>query len=419
MKKTYIAALAGAGLATLALSGSAMAFHDGGVARCEGCHSMHNSYGNAVHDTNLATQGTSGAYLLKGSDQSSACLNCHGSGTSTSSYHVATEGSVAGSVPQQFTPGGDFSWTKVDCSGDATRNSFRGHNIISADSGFVADSRAGMVTSPGGTYPNANFHCSSCHDPHGRYRVLADGTVATTGASVIASGSYTSSPAPTATDAVGAYRILAGVGYSPKSLANAGVSHAFVNDVPTAIAPSTYNTTAALGGVRVAYGSGMSEWCANCHGGFHDGSQATSGTINRHPSGNSDKLGATIAGNYNSYVKSGDMTGTQATSFLALVPFEAGLGQNDRAALAALVATTAGPDATANVMCLSCHRAHASGHDSMVRWNHKGTFLAQAGAYSSESGLEPLQRVASYQNKPASDFAQNQRSLCNKCHAKD
>ena len=64
--------------AALLLSSPAMAFHSGGVAECEGCHTMHNSLEGAAV-TSALPQYQSGPYLLKGSDQSSACLNCHNS----------------------------------------------------------------------------------------------------------------------------------------------------------------------------------------------------------------------------------------------------------------------------------------------------------------------------------------------------
>src|SRR5512136_2138180 len=98
-----------AALLTIGLSGMAYAFHDGGVASCEGCHTMHNSIGNTaattvinsssnsikVSHTNGKPQFTGVAYLLKGSDQSSTCLNCH-SGATLSGYHVFTTPLAAG-----------------------------------------------------------------------------------------------------------------------------------------------------------------------------------------------------------------------------------------------------------------------------------------------------------------------------------
>ena len=81
-----------AALITFALGTPAMAFHDDGVARCAGCHTMHNSQdGDDISST-------PGANLLKASDASSVCLECHaGYGQAT------TDGSGYGS-------GGDFYW---------------------------------------------------------------------------------------------------------------------------------------------------------------------------------------------------------------------------------------------------------------------------------------------------------------------
>ena len=58
-------------LITFGLGGTALAFHDGGVAHCDGCHTMHNSVDGATVTTG-ADPGTS---LTIGSDASSTCLN--------------------------------------------------------------------------------------------------------------------------------------------------------------------------------------------------------------------------------------------------------------------------------------------------------------------------------------------------------
>ena len=60
---------------------NAYAFHSGGVAECEGCHSMHNSFEGAPNVTGRTFADGTGPYLLKANDQSGACLNCHGAGT--------------------------------------------------------------------------------------------------------------------------------------------------------------------------------------------------------------------------------------------------------------------------------------------------------------------------------------------------
>jgi hypothetical protein len=64
-------------LFSIGLSSTSYAFHSGGVAECEGCHTMHNSFEGVKMTVNGLAVGTTNAYLLKGSDSSSTCLNCH------------------------------------------------------------------------------------------------------------------------------------------------------------------------------------------------------------------------------------------------------------------------------------------------------------------------------------------------------
>ncbi len=447
--------LAAAAMLTLAASGSAFAFHDGGVAYCEGCHTMHNSSGNQPMNKKVAAL-TGVNYLLQGTDQSSTCLNCHGStAAKAGGYHVLTTDAVAGgTVPSNYTPGGDFAWVKQTYSWVASygaagtsKGERHGHNINAADYSISADTT--LTSAPGGTYPAANLACSSCHDPHGKYRIVdAAGTVqravvggaaaGTVGAvdvnqSLPINGSGSYGAMPTATEAVGVYRLLAGPGYLPDSLAGSGVT-AFTANPPVAVAPSTYNRSEAATDTRVAYGTGMSEWCSNCHTSIHNSTAAyDAGTSFIHPASSDSKLGATILGNYNAYVNSGNFTNSATTAYTSMVPFEE--GSTDRAALALHAVNdgsqTAGADTNSNVMCLSCHRAHASGWDSMTRWNNKSEFLTVGGAYpgaglSGEAGYGELNHgmtqaeiTATFYQRPATVYATYQRSLCNKCHAKD
>ncbi len=414
-------------LVTFGLYGTGYSFHDGGVARCEGCHTMHNSLnGTTMRTAGGMVQFAAGPWLLQGADASSACLNCHGTGDTTSSYHVSTQNVVAGGavVPAQYTPGGDFSWIKYTVN---SVGSVRGHNIISASYSYVQDAR--ITTSPGGDYPASALGCSGCHNPHGQTRRLSDGSFATGGvlgqavAPIEESGSY--GVVPPAGLAVGAYRLLGGAGYSPKA---AGGAVTFANNPPHAVAPSSYNRTdtASGGQTKVAYGTGMSEWCANCHASIHLDAAYTSGTTGlRHPADSQAQLGA-IANNYNAYVKSGDLTGSQATSYNSLVPFEE--NSTDYAALLAESGSTAnnlkGPDTTDNVMCLSCHRAHASGFASMIRYDISDALITDgAGVFEPRSGYTTVDLTAAYygrgDNGAAGGFGAAQRILCNKCHAKD
>jgi predicted CXXCH cytochrome family protein len=131
----------------------------------------------------------------------------------------------------------------------------------------------------------------------------------------------------------------------------------------------------------VAYGKGMSEYCANCHPAILQNGYVSGTNMQVHPAGNGAPLGATITANYHAYVKSGDLSATGA-NYTSLVPFETGV--DDTAALKAMWGSTdgrsgakgAGPiaEATENVSCLSCHRAHASGFESMLRFAHANEF---------------------------------------------
>jgi hypothetical protein len=427
---------------------SAYAFHSGGVAECEGCHTMHNSLESqrmTVDDT--IAVGAGNPYLMQGTDQSSTCLNCHQheGDTGPSSYHISTHENdmPAGVAPIQRTPGGDFGWLKktytwtprAGATPETSDGERHGHSIVAVDFGYSEDITNQQA--PGGTYPAGYLSCISCHDPHGKYRRDATGGISTTGLPIKNSGSYGTSADPTAWAAVGAFRILGGVGYNPKSIQN----WPFTEDVPAAVAPGSYNRTEATTQTRVAYGKGMSEWCANCHPDMHTDSYTSGlgGAGTRHPAGDGSKLGTTFSANYNSYVKSGDLSGVSASSYNSLIPFEEGVADHTLASYSQIKLNAvnndtklAGPDATnANVSCMSCHRAHASGFDSMLRYNLGNEFMTVADATgtpvypdpvanaSQAQGRQIVETQAAYYDRPATKFAPYQRVLCNKCHVKD
>jgi hypothetical protein len=413
-------------LLTIGLSGMAYAFHDGGVAYCEGCHTMHNSVGGvkaASHGySGQAAQYSGNQFLLIGTDQSSTCLFCH-SGATLSSYHVMTTGTLTGVGPANYTPGGDFAWlTKSypaasDLHSSAVPGERHGHNVIAADFSLLHDNT--LTIAPGGSYSRDNLSCVSCHDPHSSARINASGAVVYRGAAGTSTGpimgSGSSGAVPTGTDMVGVYRLLGGNGYLPKSYVG---GPAFGTDPPFAVAPSSYNRKETSTDTRVAYGKGMSEWCSNCHTQTHNNGIATNLI---HPASDAATLPATIVANYNMYLKSGDFTNTQATSYTSMVPFEE--GSNDRGFLLTQTSKTTGPSTTTeNVMCLTCHRAHASGFRSMTRWNNDSEFITEAGAYlvsATPGTMNAVEYQAAMYDRPASNYATYQRSLCNKCHAKD
>jgi hypothetical protein len=413
-------AVLGVALLLLLAGGSPQAFHSGGVAECGGCHSMH-------------APKAGGSFLLVGTDPSSTCLSCHmhAGDTGPSSYHIATADADmgVGKPPKQRTPGGDFGWLRKDYTmtiRGTTSTEYgqtHGHNVVAVDTPFVADTD--NVTAPGGTFPSSQLGCTSCHDPHGRVRRRSDGTYATGAAlggqadPIVGSGSYNTSIAPAAGQAVGVYRLLRGLGDNSQGATFAGVA--------IAIAPSTYNQTEATNQVRVAYGAAgdntWGNWCASCHPNMHSSGNYV------HPV--DQALGTEVANNYNAYVKSGDLTGTAATSFTSLVPFMENTGdiptlqshsKNNNGYLN-------GPSSTDKVACLTCHRAHASGFPEALRWNMEGEFMIYNSQFPGTDttptvpqfarGRLGAENQAAYYDRPVTAFASYQRVLCNKCHAKD
>ena len=421
-------------------------FHAGGVAACDGCHVMHNANGGQAKSTTglgasvAPWSNVTNAYLLQGSDQSSTCLICHAGTSSATSPEYLVADTNGSALPTGRTPGGDFGWL--------TENGFarNGHNVIARDfpGAFPVD---GMNRAPGGAWAGGAglraFACSSCHDPHGRYRMQVDAArpygVTFVGpntnnilpdTALPIAGTSSFGAAPTGTYAVGSYRLLAGVNYAPAS----NSSYAFVNDPPVAVAPLNYNRSEATSEVRVAYGTGMSEWCQNCHTSVHLNGYTSGVAGLRHPAGSTAKLRASQIAVYNTYLSSGRLDSTLTSNYSSLVPFEQGRAATSLAALVADAANIAATDES-TVMCLSCHRAHAGAFDSMLRWDGNATFLTDGAGYTATPGgggtgpVQPrsvAQAFAGYYDRPVGAATANgttigryQRSLCNKCHGKD
>jgi hypothetical protein len=341
---------------------SASAFHDGGVAACAGCHVMHGSQdGQAVP----ATGGT-GQTLLQGGTASDTCLRCH-----------ADDGQFAGGLG--YGPGGDFYWLTRTWSwlaggvAASSRGEAHGHNVVAPAYGLVAD--GARTLAPGGAFPSSQLGCTSCHDPHGRP----------------------------------AFRMLYGAGEGP--LVD-DARFPFTAPAPLARGNGAVTVAGTPGGGdetdsrHTVYQSGLSEWCGNCHGLYHDeGAQGFA-----HPSGR--RLEAGPANQYNRYVSAEDAAGgTVATSYWGLVPFEA--VTLDLATVDPLAATT-GPDAGDRVMCLSCHRAHASPFRAAGRWDFDATLIADSHPATGDAGAtagDVARKYYGYASVPT------EGTLCRKCHS--
>ncbi len=328
------------------IAGTALAFHDGGVAHCNGCHTIHNSQNGVLVDPDSPN---GNPWLLKDSTPSDVCIACHD--------HIDQPLGADPLAPPPLKGAGNFVYLLEDnlndghngaldpISGDAA-----GHNLVAPGHGLAADATHSVA--PGGTFPAGVMGCTSCHDPHGTQD----------------------------------FRFLYGAG----RVVQAGVA-TFTNPAPDAEGLSLFFGSESQSS-HTAYKGGMSAWCGNCHGDFHNNN-----TKLIHPTGST--IGGTIATTYNLYNGTVDQTGgSAATAYLAEVPFEDP---------ANTTSSTAGPTASSQVSCITCHRAHASSAPDAGRWDFSVTLMEEDGVESGSYAIpDPY-------NNP------NQRSLCNKCHNKD
>ena len=322
------------------ISARAFAFHESGVANCDACHTMHNSE-NGVPEVET------GPKLLKFASATDACLSCHASDL----------GAVWGTDPLHPPAekgAGNFVFLQSANLNDAANGamnpiagSHAGHSIVSESRGTVSDPV--YQTAPGGTYPSSALGCTSCHNPHGNRN----------------------------------YRLLWGRGH-----VDAG-DYTFINPAPQAAGISITTGKEQLA-AHTAYQSGMSAWCANCHGNYHQNNLGVFQHVTDEP------LGAAVAGAYSHYSGCENPTsGNPLTSYLPAVPFEDPANS---------VSSTAGPTAASRISCVSCHRAHASSGPSSGRWDFNVVYLRQDGLMS---GSYPI---------PNPYGSANQKSLCCKCH---
>jgi predicted CXXCH cytochrome family protein len=359
MRKTLILAAA----AAVVLGAPALAFHDGGVAHCNGCHTMHNSQDGVGMNDGLPV-GEGFASLLLFADATSVCLDCHdGEG----SYHIWSADPDNPDVGNANRGGGDFVFLEETNINDAHGGASNpimgyaaGHSVISTMKGTIEDPV--LSSSPGGAYPASEMACTSCHDPHG----------------------------------TGSYRILY---QSGQAIPFATFTATIDADGISLFGPSESNTN------HNAYKTGFSAWCATCHEDFH----AKWGTEFIHPSG--QNLGAGVALQYNTYMGSTDCvdnppagvtpcgSGTGTGVYLAAVPFE-----DD----AMTTSFADGPTSASRVACMTCHRAHATSAPDAGRWDFSITGLEEDGHEST-----------SYKIPNPYPGDTSQRSACNKCHGQD
>jgi hypothetical protein len=340
--ETSIRALILTGLVVVFAATPVMAFHENGVGNCSGCHVIHGSVdGQPLPD---------GAEpLLLAPTATDLCLMCHGGHTGVFGHNPLDPPAERGAGNFVFLLEDNIN-DDPNGLGDPAPGESAGHSIISLDYGVGADTQRPFA--PGGNFPSDQLGCTSCHDPHGN------------------SG----------------FRMLNGIGPVQGGLFD------FINPAPVAVGLDVTDPLAVEAlDLHTAYQSGVSDWCANCHGLYHE--RGTESSFDHSPD-EALRMGHINA--YNQYNGTSEPHGgLPSTAYLPAVPFE---GDKSR------TTSTAGPIFGDRVMCLSCHRAHASSAPHAGRWDFNVDLLDEDGV---PSGSWPIPN-------PYNDSAQTQ--LCAKCH---
>jgi len=322
---------------------------------CSNCHTMHNSQNGqnmivlGPGETDTSPQNN----LLRAS-----CLGCH-SKTDGSTWKDPLTGApiVFNSVEPAYNAvkglaAGNFYWVQT---GDAC-----GHNIFPANPDNSLTVAPGAVTTSCGTNSchndlysvNTNYGtrkgCSKCHmmgngnGPSGYHHKNTNGTLVESADE-------------------GWYRFLDG----HQGGTGHGVTGIEDDDWQYTGNATDHNEYLGASGTKTsaggfsALGNTMTAYCTGCHGNFHIEDDAAAGSPwIRHPSDliipNRDEyanaFGATAGtGTYDPIVPVARPSLSGWTGPLSTVTLDTDL-----------------------VMCLSCHRAHASPYFKMVRWDYKG-----------------------------------------------
>jgi len=316
------------------------------TGRCDNCHTMHNSQNGAK----MADQDTPYAHLTK-----SSCLGCHGAaGPGT---EVGGAPGIFGNAAANFTAGGTFAASIVDAGVTPYHKVHNVKDITWANPEVDLLSKTPGAESGGYTEPvGANeLTCAGtlgCHGEHGA------GLNSDAGIRGFHHGSKTGYRYLQFFDGTATHTPIKGLGSSTWEKGGATASN--------------HNVYFAMNGTGGATNDSINALCALCHGDFHGTDDVKSGSNwIRHPTENllSDASGWTMASVTVDYEKNpfsfNDLTGKSTT--------------------------TAYDTTGARVACVSCHRAHGTAYNDILRWDY-ATMLAGGGGTTGCLGCHHLQR---------------------------
>jgi len=281
--------------------------------RCDNCHTMHYSQGGGQ----LAGWGTEGPYntlLLN------TCLGCHTTPTSGDAYDGTTP-FVTGTdlTDNACLAGGVFP--AVMGTGDNDDN-HHGMGNKNAPAGYDGTFYTGVAD---------GLSCAGTNGCHGNETDTDD-------MKAIKGGHH---------DTTLAFRMLYVDGDSVEGDGAADYEEAMIKDPTTTVATSGVDQNVNIycaGTPSVATKATISELCAKCHGVFHGAGTGSASPWVRHPTENIISSGWEIGSG--TYVLDGDDYKNNPVGFDAAVI----------------------DNAEKRVTCLSCHRAHGTDNDDILKW---------------------------------------------------
>jgi predicted CXXCH cytochrome family protein len=330
--------------------------------QCWNCHTMHNSQGNlpmASVSWGGVADATPNLTLLR-----STCAGCH---TATGQDGIYQDPISGGGIPIVASISGYPGEDKVLAGGNfyygsaAGAEPARAHNCEDATvietmgpPGFATATKPtvypgsatwGPMNWTSQTQDLTRLTCAGVYGCHGdRSPGMEDPLTALKGAHH-GNDSLASASVCDGTTLGKSYRFLAGIKGAEQNLGNTG-------SWEYNVAPTKHNAYYGLD--RTSTGADMTETisglCAQCHGDFH--SDAGIGTATpwlRHPT----DIAMPVTGEFADY----------GTAYIPLVP----LGYIAPTAADTVTETKPAPGI---VLCLSCHRAHGSQHDDLLRWQY-------------------------------------------------
>lgn len=317
---------------------------------CSNCHTMHNSQGGQPMTFNLSL--TPEPCLLRGN-----CIGCHGQNPGGSQNIIPL-----GNIPQVLhasttdLAGGNFAYiTGNKTRGTGTDSNTAGHNVIDIGTNET------ILTSPPGDQhgtgiTNNNFTCSGANGCHGD-RTVSDKLLSLKGAhhtddSVLKFGSINIDAQGVSTAL--SYRFLKGVKGGEDTNWQATFGPTDHNEYFGDTIMGTSSATAPANNT-------ISGLCAECHGYYHGTTNSEVGSASpwyRHPT----DISLPSSGEYIAY-----------TTYNLIAPVARTSGWSGWSGGGSASSTVTPSDATDDiVMCLSCHRSHASPYFKMMRWDYKG-----------------------------------------------